>query len=97
MVSGKVSFLPVEAFQRWRYCTGKTLGTEGISSQLSSALGEGRRQRLEVLIIREACCFQIWTVKAKEVKRVDGCYTNLFRGVQNISVLSRSSLSLSYM
>ena len=34
-----------------------------------------------------------WTLKAQEVKRVDGCYTNLLRRVQNISWRQHFTLS----
>ena len=39
---------------------------------------------------------ETWTLKAKEVERVDGCYTNLLRRVQNISWRKHFTLSHIY-
>ena len=39
---------------------------------------------------------ETWTLKAKEVKRVDGCYANLLRRVQNISWRKHFTLSQIY-
>ena len=39
---------------------------------------------------------ETWTLKAKEVKRVDGCYANLFRRVQNTSWRKHFTLSQIY-
>ena len=39
---------------------------------------------------------ETWTLKAKEVKQVDGCYTILFRRVQNISWRKHFTLSQIY-
>ena len=39
---------------------------------------------------------ETWTLKAKEVKRLDRCYTNLLRRVQNISLRQHFTLSQIY-
>ena len=55
MASGKVSFLPVEAFQRRMLDMISPLALECMSSELNSSLFEGNKQWLEVAIYLRQC------------------------------------------